>query len=186
MKLAYFKSELSQVLAKRNGYLVLALASLFVCTLSMFLNFLMFNREKIILVPPAIEKTFWLKGHEVSADYLLQMTQFFASLRLNVTSTSVEHQQELLLQYVDPRTYGALKTQLVREADRIRQQHLTVAFFPEQVQVDVAHKQAVISGEIKSTIGNVALPSARVSYRVSYRLVAGRWLVQAFDEIKHV
>ena len=52
--------------------------------------FNMVGRERIVLTPPAIDKSFWVAKDKVSASYLEQMGSFIAYLTLDVSPSSVE------------------------------------------------------------------------------------------------
>ena len=43
------------------------------------------GRERVVVVPPAIHKTFWVEAERASPEYLEQMGYFPAQLTLNVT-----------------------------------------------------------------------------------------------------
>jgi len=186
MQFSVYRSALQKILAERNGYAVLALCNGVLCLLLTGLIFCLIGREKIIVVPPVVEKSFWVTNSQVSAEYLSEMTAFFAYLRLNVTADNASSQHALLLRYTDPSDYNRLKGQLLQEADRLSEQHLSSAFFPASVQVDSPHLTAWISGDLHSSVGEMALPPQRVKYKVTYRWVGGRLFVQTFtQEMSH-
>lgn len=185
MRFSIERSQLEKLFAQRNGYMMLALGSMLLCLMQILIMFFLIGREKIILVPPSIEKSFWVTASHVSPEYLSEMTTFFANLRLNITPESAGVQREGLLRYVDPVYYNTLKTQLVQEADRVTDQHISVAFFPVNVKVDSKHFKAIIEGDLKSYVGEATLPTKRVSYLVTYRYDAGRLLVKSFEEVQH-
>ncbi len=63
----------------------LAILGLVVCVgLSLLIMFNMVGRERIVLTPPTIDKTFWVAKDKVSASYLEQMGAFMAYLTLDV------------------------------------------------------------------------------------------------------
>ncbi len=113
MKLSSYRSEFRKVIDQRNGYLLLAISSVWLCLLLIVLIFILVGREKIILVPPMNNnKDTWVASNKGSEDYLSKMTLYLTELSLNTTAENVDYQQKTLLQYVDPAYYGALKTQL--------------------------------------------------------------------------
>jgi len=185
MRFSIARSQLEKIFAQRNGYMMLALGSLLICLLQMIMMFFLIGREKIILVPPTVEKSFWVSASHVSPEYLSEMTIFFANLRLNITPESAGIQRDTLLRYIDPVYYNTLKSQLVQEADHISDQHMNLAFFPVNVKVDSKHFKAIIEGDLKSYVGDASLPTKRVSYLVTYRYDWGRLLVKSFEEVKH-
>jgi conjugal transfer pilus assembly protein TraE len=113
------------------------------------------------------------------------MTTYFATLRLNMTPASSNMQRESLLKYTDPNYYNDFKSQLVQEADRINDQHMSIAFFMVNKKADEKHLKVLIEGDLKIYVGEVSLPSKRVSYLIAYRYNSGRLLIKSFEEVKH-
>jgi len=187
MKFSIERSQLEKVFAQRNGYMLLALGSLLICFVQIMVIVFLIGREKIILVPPTIEKSFWVSAQHVSPDYLAEMTTFFAALRLNLTQESAQTQRDVLLRYADPVSYNALKSQLIQEADHISEQNMSLAFFPiADVKTDMKHFKAIIEGDLKSYMGDALVSSVRTRYLVTYHYHAGRLFIKSFEEMKHV
>lgn len=185
MNLATYRSHLEKIISQRNGYLLLACGALSVCLLQTIILFFAYGKERIVIVPPSIEKTFWVSSHNVSPEYLSEMTMFYANLRLNVTSENASLQRETLLRYTDPAYYNTLRSQLVQEEDRITEQHISMAFYPVNVKVNSNKFQVILDGDLKTNVGEASVPTKRVSYLVSYRFDAGRLLIKSFEEVKN-
>lgn len=184
MNFSLAHNQLEKIFAQRNGYMMLAIGSIVVCLLQMILIFFLVGRERIVITPPGIEKSFWVSASQVSPEYLSEMTNFFANLRLNVTPDNSAIQRDTLLRYTDPAYYNTLKSQLIHEADKVADQHVSFAFYPVNIKVDSKHFKALIEGDLKSFVGDTSLPTKRVKYMVSYRYDAGRLLVKSFEEVK--
>jgi len=185
MRFSIERSRIEKLFAQRNGYMMLATGCTLICLLQILVIFFLIGREKIILIPPNVEKTFWVSSQNVSPQYLSEMTTFFASMRLNITAGNAAIQRDIILRYTDPTYYSALKSELVKESDRVIDQHISMAFFPVNVKVDSKHFKSIIEGDIKSFVGETSLPTKRVRYLVTYRYDEGRLLVKSFEEIKH-
>ncbi len=185
MKFFIERSQIEKVLLQRNGYIILAVSSMAVCLVQLILIIVLVGREKIVIVPPTIEKSFWVSAQSVSPEYLSEMTEFFANLRLNITPESAQLQSETILRYTDPQYYDLLKQELVKEADKVSDQHLSVAFFPVNIKVDTKNLKGIITGDITSIVGDERIPSKRVSYLISYRYDNSRLLVKSFEEINN-
>jgi conjugal transfer pilus assembly protein TraE len=185
MNLSTYRSHLTKIISQRNGYLVLAGGALIVCLLETMIILLLIGRERIVIVPPTIEKSFWVSAQSVSPEYLSEMTMFFASLRLNMTPENAGLQRETLLRYTDPAYYNSLNSQLVKEADRLNDQHISMAFYSVNIKVNSKKLEAIIEGDLKASVGDAAIPTKRVRYLVGYRYDAGRLLIKSFDEVKN-
>ncbi len=115
----------------------LAILGLVVCLgLALVIMFNMVGRERIVLTPPTIEKSFWVAKDKVSASYLEQMGGFMAYLTLDVSPSSIEWKKAMLLQYVAPDVYGALQTRQDLEADRLKRLNATTQFSVAQLVPD--------------------------------------------------
>jgi len=102
-----------------------------------------------------------------------------------VTAENASFQRETLLRYTDPAYYNHLKTQLVNEEDRIKENHINIAFYPVNIKIDNKALKAIVEGDLKSFVGETALPGKRVSYQIKYRFYSGRLLIHSFEEVKH-
>jgi conjugal transfer pilus assembly protein TraE len=185
MNIQTYKAELRKIIDQRNGYLVLASGLLILCLILSILVISLVGRERIVLMPPSMSKDIWVAKKTGSQEYFSRMTLFLAELVLNVTTDNVDYQQALLLRYVDPSVYPALKTQLTALADKIKHEHISTAFFPVDVSVDVQHSAVIISGDLKSYVADTALPTKRIAYRFTYRINTFTPLITAFEEVKH-
>ena len=184
MKLSAYQSEIKRMIDQRNGYLVLSVGLLLLCLLLVILVIFLFGREKTILIPPTMGKENWVSSADASVDYYSKMTLFFAELALNVTPDNVEYAQEMVLRYVDPKSYNKIKAQFVAERDKVRNEHICAAFFPTDIKVDTKQAEAVITGDLKTFVGDTALPVKHVSYRIAYHFNAYSLHIKKFEEVK--
>lgn len=185
MKLSTYQAEIKKMIEQRNGYLLLATGLLILCLMLSILIIFMCGRERIILMPPAMNKELWVSNKNASSDYLSRMTLFLSELALNVTADNVDYQHEVLLRYADPAYYVRLKPELVSLADKIKKEHITTAFFPIDVKIDCKHNEAIIVGDLKTYVGDTILPVKRMSYHFAYRFNAFSPLVTVFEEVKN-
>lgn len=186
MHFGTYKSHLEKMISQRNGYLVLAIGALVVCLLQAFILLGMYGKERIVLVPPTIEKSFWVSSKQVSPEYLSEMTQFFTYLRFNLTPENASLQRETLLRYVDSAYYNQLKSQLIQEADQLVAQHISLTFYPVNIKVNAPKLQVIIEGDLKTNVGDAFLPTKRVKYLIYYAFTGGRLLVKSFAMLEEV
>ena len=184
MKLRIQSSLLQYVIKRRNSYLVIACCSLFLNILLGIGVVSMVGREKIILVPPGMATTFWVKNNQVSVDYLSEMSLFFALLRFNNTPATVENQREVLLRYVSPEYYEALKVELINEANHMTKERISTVLYPVDIKVDAKHLEALVIGDLFTTVGTNQLPVKRSTYKISYKYNNYRLLIKKLLEIK--
>lgn len=184
MKTLLWQSRLEYLARRRNGYLVLACGSI-------LLNFVLAgviaftaNHERIILVPPEIERPLSVTSVRVSPEYLSTMSLFLSDLLLNITPDNAAAQHKLFLDYVDSRFYGGMKSELATEEERLRKEHLTVSFSRSDVQVDTKHLAARISGTVEYRANTTLLSSTRLTYQMTFRWHLGQLRVKSFEEVR--
>ena len=82
----------------------------------------MVGSERTIIVPPSIDKTFWVTRDKASTEYLEQMAGFMTWLVLDVSPSTIDWKRNVLLNYVAPDRHAAMKTQSVLVIGRLRRQ----------------------------------------------------------------
>lgn len=139
--------------------------------------------EKTVIVPPTIERPFWVKGTETSAEYLEEMSRYLSTLVLNVTPKSIDANIDIFLRYVAPETHGAIRTRMAVQAERLKRDDVTSAFYPVGYQTRAEKRQVVITGDFVTTVGKQQVSSVRRSWRFDYAFTGGRLWVSEFMEV---
>jgi len=162
MKTLLWKTYIDHLKERRNGYLLLASGSILLNILMAGVIALTAGRERVILVPPEIERPLSVTSIRVSPEYLSDMSLFLSDLLLNVTPDNAAAQHAVFLRYVAPDRYGKLKGELLTQEERLVKEHMTVIFKRTGTGVDVKHMAAKISGVVEYRSGTSVLgPSLR-------------------------
>jgi conjugal transfer pilus assembly protein TraE len=140
------------------------------------------GRERVVVVPPAIHKTFWVEAERASPEYLEQMGYFLAQLTLNVTPQSVEHQSRLLLQYAAPASWGDLRTAMAANAERIKRDGAATVFSPQDLQVDERTQRVGLRGLLTTFISDRRVSEVSKGYAIELQYAGGRILLKTFRE----
>ncbi|MCD9026739.1 type IV conjugative transfer system protein TraE [Luteimonas sp. BDR2-5] len=143
------------------------------------------GRERTIVVPPTLEKSFWVSGTSVSREYLEQMGAFVAWLVLDVSPASVTWKADTLLTYVEPDQYAALKTRQELEAQRLQRLNASTSFQPQQLVANEARQQVVIRGRLRTQVNAVETSNVPKAYRVQFRYTGGRIQLSMFEEVPY-
>ena len=138
--------------------------------------------ERVIVVPPAVHKSFWVEHDRVSAEYLEQMGYFLIQLALNVTPQSVDYQSRLLLQYVAPASYGEIKTAMTVVAERLKRDGASTVFSARNVTTDERALKVSIQGSLTTFIGDRRVSDVTKSYLVELQYALGKLTIKSFKE----
>ena len=161
----------------------LAILGLVLCLgLALAIMFNMVGRERIVLTPPAIERSFWVTKDKVSASYLEQMGSFIAYLTLDVSPSSVEWKKTMLLQYVAPDVYGALQTRQDLEADRLKRLNATTQFSVAQLVPNEDNLTVNLKGRLATFINGTRTSDVEKEYVVAFDYTGNRIQLKRFEE----
>lgn len=141
------------------------------------------GRERTILVPPVIEKTFWVSHDKVSSSYLEQMAAFVAYLILDVSPTSVEWKKNLLLQYVDVNNVGELEMRQKTEADRLQAANAAMQYSVQSLTADERDMAVIMTGRLSTYINGQRTNDEQKYYLLQFAYASGRVSLKKFEEV---
>lgn len=147
----------------------------------------MAGSERTVIVPPNIDRTFWVARDKASREYLEQMASYVSWLMLDVTPSTIDWKRNALLNWVAPDQHAALKTRMDLEADRLRSNNATTSFLIQQITADESDQSVRITGRLRRQINGADLgePETR-SYLAQFSYTGGRVHLQTFKEIQNV
>lgn len=166
----------NRALALTVGLLALAQCA----ALLVILNLL--GSVRTVIVPPAIDRSFWVNSERASAEYLEQMGSFMAWLVLDVSPASIDWKKNLLLGYVAPDQHGALKARQELEATRLKRINASTVFSPQQVVVHEDRQVAIVRGRLRTLVNGLQTADEMKSYEVAFAYRGGRMHLQSFQE----
>jgi conjugal transfer pilus assembly protein TraE len=161
---------------------VLLTGSLLVNVVLAFLTVRLSDRERVVLVPPTINKTFWVESERVSAEYLQQMAYFLMQLTLDVTPHSVDHQASVLMQYAAPASFGELRTAMAATADRLKRDGASTVFSARDLVVDEATQRVGVRGQLTTYVSDRRVSEVSKGYAIELQYAGGRVFLKAFRE----
>ena len=182
MKLEWLRGDLART---RRASLLLAglLVSSMLSTLVLALLLAsLAGRERVVVVPPTVQKTFWVEAERASPEYLEQMAYFLAQLVLNVTPQSAEAQSRILLNYAAPSAYGELRTAMAANAERVKRDGSSTVFSPQDLIVDEARQRVGLRGLLTTFISDRRVSEVSKGYAIELQYAGGRIFLKTFRE----
>jgi len=171
-------------LRRRNRGLAVAVSALavgHVVALVVILNLL--GSVRTVVVPPSINKSFWVERDRVSSEYLEQMGSFIAWLILDVTPSSVDWKREILLGYVLPDQHGAMKTRQELEATRLKRINASTVFMPQQLVSSEDAQSVTVRGRLRTLVNGQETSNDTKAYLVEFVYAGGRVHLKGFKEV---
>lgn len=182
MRLAWMRQDLGSARRATTFLLVLLVGSTLVNLILATFAVRVSGRERIVVVPPSVHKTFWVEADRVSPEYLEEMGYFLMQLILNVTPQSVDHQAKVLLQYAAPAAFGELRTALLAAAERLKRDGAATVFSAQDVIVDERALKVGIRGQLTTFVSDRRVSDLAKGYAIEFQYSAGRLFLKAFRE----
>ena len=182
MKLAWLRRDLGSAHRAAAFLVALVVASMTVNLILAVFAVRLAGRERIVIVPPAIHKTFWVEAERVSPEYLEQMGYFIMQLTLNVTPQSVDYQSKVLLQYAAPSASGEMRTALLATSERLKRDGAATIFSPQDLSVDERALRVGVRGQLTTFISERRVSEVAKGYAIEFQYTAGRIFLKAFRE----
>lgn len=108
--------------------------------------FTMDRTVRTILVPPEINKTFWVDGHNIGPEWLEQMGSWVISQYATVSPQTIEFQNSVLLKLVHPSVNGELAIRFKMGANRLKQENMSKIFMAREVRVSEKGRAVALIG----------------------------------------
>jgi conjugal transfer pilus assembly protein TraE len=176
-----------RVQRKTNRALGVIVALLSVCQLlSLVVIASIVGSERTVIVPPSIDRTFWVARDKASREYLEEMAGFVAWLVLDVSPSTVDWKRNVLLNWVSPDQYAAMKTKMDLEADRLRSNNASTSFLIQQFATNEKEQSVLITGRLRRQINgaDIGEPETR-AYLARFKYAGGRVHIETFKEIQN-
>lgn len=166
------------------GSVLIALVACELLSLIAILSLL--GSERTIVVPPQIDKSFWVTRDKASREYLEQMGGFMAWLMLDVSPSTIDWKRDLMLNYVEPDDYAALKTKMDLEADRLRNNNASSSFLIQQLTANEKDQSVLLAGRLRRQInGQDTGDASPVAYLAQFHYSGSRMHLKTFKEVPY-
>lgn len=185
MEFAQQQNDIKEIRSRnRNQSFVITVLSLAILVAVVVIVSVM-GSQRTVIVPANLTKTFWVTGNKASAEYLEQMGSFVSWLILDVSPASIDWKRNMLLSYVTPQQYGALKTRQEVEADRLKKLNAATFFLPQQIVVDDTLQSVVVRGRLRTQINGQDTTTESKAYQARFEYTGGRVHLDTFKEIPY-
>jgi conjugal transfer pilus assembly protein TraE len=174
------KHSLRYLLFQRN--VLLALIGIVSISLAIVSSFLFFKSERIVIVPPVVEKEFWIDSSNISVTYLEQFGYFLGELLLTKSAQSAPYQRTIILRHTDPRFSTYLQKKLVDEEQTLEKEHASYVFYPTGIYTEIRSKEVTLTGERTTYVSGKAVSTAKEGYTLSFAFQGSRLLLTGITE----
>ena len=137
---------------------------------------------RTIVLPPSVEKSFWVEKDQVSATYLEQMAAYISYLALQSSPSTVDYQNKQLLEYVAPASYGQIRQDMEYYSSRLKKGSISQVFVPKEYDVNAPGKSVLVQGSMTTYVNEKPVGQKDVSFTVNFEVVHGKLYVRSLKE----
>ncbi len=153
--------------------------------LAILLSSLLFQKsERVIIMPPFIEKEFWVEGANVSPSYLEQMGCFIGDLLLTRAPATADMQLTILMRHTAPSFAHVLSQKLSEEVAKLKKDNASYVFFRSKIFVNPQDKTITIDGDRNLIVGDKVLSKLSERYRLGFENLGGRLLLSSIERVE--
>ncbi len=151
--------------------------------ISSVLSYQALKYQKIVILPPVIDKKMEITGKSVDEEYIRQFTRYIMGLLLTYSPPTVKGQYDEILLHTYPGSYTKFKQKLEDTMADIEKLSVSSAFYMQSVKVDTASHTIDIGGIKRQYSQDHRVYDGKANYRITYTVVDGRFYVVDFQEI---
>jgi conjugal transfer pilus assembly protein TraE len=135
------------------------------------------------LTPPEINKSFWIDGKNLSAEWLEQMGEYVIVKFASATPSSIDAQNAQLLKMVHPSVHGELSVRWKAAASKLKLDAISRHFFPRDLLIDEQKRAVAIVGYTETWIADKKVPAPETkAYLVRFDFLGGHTTIAELRE----
>ncbi|MBP9777564.1 MAG: type IV conjugative transfer system protein TraE [Rickettsiaceae bacterium] len=187
MDFGILQKNLKTIYLQRNYSLCLNVFLAFALIITLVIILKRSNNHSTIIIPATLSQKVQITESTVDDAFLIQWSEFIATLKLNVTPDNIQEKYNNILTFTDSSQYGLLKEHLEKERTILKSNEMSTVFFPgETVVSDKAGLTTKIKGVLRVYIGDELNKTSKVTYELKFKYDNGRLLLKNFTEVERV
>ncbi|MBB63438.1 MAG: type IV conjugative transfer system protein TraE [Waddliaceae bacterium] len=155
-----------------------------VLSLSVILQgvFLFKKQDRVVIVPPVVNQSFWVDNQHISVSYLEQMGVFLGELLLSKSYHSSLKQREILLKHASPGFATSFRKKLLEEEAKLKNQNSSYVFHPESVRVNQNKRLVLLEGNREVYVNGKRISTQKETYVLHFSYLGGRLLLDGVSQ----
>ncbi len=160
-------------------YTVIILAS--VIAIQSALIYSMVDNTKVVVLPPKVDKKFWVTNNGVSSSYLEQVGLFIADRVLTVSPRTIDYNYDLIVPYLtkNPSLLNKINEILLKQKDVVKRENIVQAFHP--ISTSVYPDKILIDGILIKSYSGLKEKTVHSKIVLGYSIKDGDVLINSIE-----
>jgi conjugal transfer pilus assembly protein TraE len=145
-------------LAKEVRFQVLIIFSLlFIVFLEGILLYMAARDKVVVVIPPKVDKEFWVSGKNISYAYIEQVAVYLADSLLSVSPPTVDQSISRIMPFLttDPAQVKEIRDSFAGYAKAVKDNDWYQVFYPMKIMVDEQRQRIDVYGMLRKMTGNI-------------------------------
>ena len=182
MFLGTFKKNLDQTRSTVGMLFVLLLISGAANIGLISLTYSAIGRERTVIIPPEVQKSFWVDNSRVSKEYLEQMATWILDLETSVTGHNIDWKHNQVLKYVIPSSYTKLKAYMNGVSVAYHRDNLATVFNVHTMHIEQDKLRVTFTGILTTFMGDRKIVDNRKTYIIEFLYTGTKLYLKTFEE----
>jgi len=182
LKAKRFLSDYKNTLAENQTLKLAVLALTAGILVQGFFTMYAMTRQRTLVVPSFLDRKFWVEGDRASEDYVILMAKYAVDLLNTFTPETVGDRFQEFLRFVSPEYYHQVSAKLMSDAKDYARLGVSQFFVPQRIDL-VGKDRLFVTGIVRRWVQDKPVKQEQKRFKVVYRVVQGRFEVQAYEEV---
>lgn len=182
MNFKIFTAKLDNAIGEKKFYKVVMLLMMGISLVLTVALLKLAGTQRTVVVPPILNKSFWVDESHVSKEYLEQMGLYLAQLELTISPANYKFQTDVLLQYVHPSAFGVLQRDLATQGAQLAHDNSSTVFTPASITADADRNRLAVTGQLATYISDKLVTKVQKTYYLEFVYTDAKLYLKTFTE----
>ena len=148
-----------------------------------FTVFSLYSKKTVVILPPKVEKEFWVSGNTLSSSYLEQVAYYIADRVMTVSPQNVESSLDMIRPFfsTDPEDLKALDRVFIRIVRTVKENDYYQVFYPLRFMIDRKKNRLIVEGMVRKMSGMQYIGQERKTVSIEFYVRNGRFFVKGIE-----
>ncbi len=175
----YF-SDFERLVKEVRFQSIIIYAMLFIVLLQGILLYRAATNKVVLVLPPKVEREFWVSGETLSYAYIEQVSVYLADSLLSVAPPNVDKAISRIMPFLttDPAQVKEIRDSFASYAKAVKENDWWQSFYPLRVVVDEKNRRIDVYGVLRKMTGNIYVgQESNKVISFNYEVRAGRLII---------
>jgi conjugal transfer pilus assembly protein TraE len=182
MKIKLYGERLANALAENALLKVCFVLMLAATVVNAVVAYRAMNNQKVIILPPVVDRKIEIRGSEVNDDYLKLMARYGAKLLLDYDPSNIEENFSDFLKLATPEVFGSMRSQMDKIIEEVQRLRVSSSFHIHTIKRLGSQNRIEIVGERTKRSDNTLVSQDIEHHLIDYEIDEGTFHIKGVTE----